>query len=344
MADDSNRPALPPIPTDKAADAAVHLKRPFTPAAVKWKIQVTGPKNEKQKTFATMVGYIDARLVSGRLNAVVPGNWEEEPVESLGKNLLRYRLTVLGQTHTDIGEGQGRGDGMLAKATDSDALKRVAVRFGVGEFLYAMPNFGLYITPKEEMKDGKPTLYRRSDGGAGYVKAVHEEWLREEYQRWLDEEGIAAFGEPLDHGDARSGSVGVLLDGSAIGEDEATEEDLGLTPLDDDQAQAAKAAIEANYAELCGVNSNRLAQGRYEKMVADAAHSHAALNEVANTLGNLVESERTLAKLRDELISLVGKTTAKPIIDSAERRGSQEERVSAMEKAVKQTKQDADAG
>jgi len=331
---------LPKIPTSDIAEALIHLRRPFAPSAVKWKIQASdfydGKKggSKKDATWVLVVPYVDARLVSARLNAVVAGGWAEAPVERVGDNLLRYKLTVLEQTHTDVGEGQGRTTGMKVKATDSDALKRVAVRFGVGEYLYAMPAFNFFVTPNGDMKDDKPTVKRMESGKPGYLKGQHETWLREAYERWLEAEGAEKFGPMLDHGDAAAGSLGAMLEADAPADTEAGDADLSTPPLDDAKAKKLRGTIEKTYAELCEINPDRLAQGRLDKMVDDAAHSHDALDQVARTLANLRDTEKRLGELREQLIEKVGKTAAKPLIDSAERRGSQEERIASMERAI----------
>jgi hypothetical protein len=339
LAEQSETPALPAIPTNSIEDALRHLRRPFTPGALKWKIQASdfydGKKggSKKDATWVLVVPYIDARLVSARLNAVVAGGWSEEAVEKVGEHLLRYRLTVLGQSHTDVGEGQGRGAGMKVKATDSDALKRVAVRFGIAEYLYAMPGFNFFVTPSAEVKDDKPTVYRQKSGKPGYLKDTHEEWLRNAYKEWLEQEGEKQFGPVLDHGDTAAGSVGVLIE-SEIPEIEVSDEDLRPSPLEDDQAKRLRERIQTAFTNLCEVNPDRLTEGRADKMVEEAAHSHAELERVAETIERLRDTEAMLGDKRHKLTELLGKTKAKPIIDSAERRGSQEERIAAMDKAI----------
>ena len=77
----------------------------------------------------------------------------------------------------------------------SDALKRAAVRFGVGVSLYAIPQTFL-------------------DGEVKYLTAQHSTFLRDRYTAWLDAHGAQAFGDPLDHGDAPDGSVGDPDDGA----------------------------------------------------------------------------------------------------------------------------------
>ncbi|HUX75468.1 MAG TPA: Rad52/Rad22 family DNA repair protein [Anaerolineae bacterium] len=116
------------------------FKRPFPKGAVKWKAQATS----SDKTRALAVAFIDARNVMERLDRVVgPGEWgdEYEVVIATGEEfVVECRLTVLGVTKADVGDSSASGGGgNLAKTAYSDALKRAAVKFGVGRYLYALP-------------------------------------------------------------------------------------------------------------------------------------------------------------------------------------------------------------
>lgn len=337
---------LPALPAVTLKDALIHLRRPFTAHAVKWKIQASGPKGGA--TWAIAVAYIDARLVMERLNMVVPGEWAEKPIRVEGHpEALMYELTVFDRAHVDVGVGQGSTEGMKLKGMHSDALKRVAVRFGVGVSLYAMPQLFLKVTPQEEVVDeGEPTLLRLNDGKPGRLKDKHEKWLNSRYQAWLDAEGIAHFGDPLDHGDARTGSTGALADLPPVEEDGSEDAaDVPPEPLTDEKANALRGRIEHAYAELCEINPDRLAQGRVEKMLRDGGHSHDELEKAAAAIERLVETEQVLAERRGELVDLLGATKAKPLIDSAERRGSQDERIESLDRAIATAKEnDANAG
>ena len=114
------------------------FKRPFPKGAVKWR-SVATRGNE-----ALAVAFIDARNVMERLDRVVgPGEWgdEYEVVIATGEEfVVECRLTVLGVTKADVGDSSASGGGgNLAKTAYSDALKRAAVKFGVGRYLYALP-------------------------------------------------------------------------------------------------------------------------------------------------------------------------------------------------------------
>lgn len=85
---------------------------------------------------ALAVPYIDARAVMTRLDhAVGPAAWEYDfdPLSVDGK-MVRGKLTVFGVTKCD--PGQANDEAELMKSASSDALKRCAVHFGIGRYLY----------------------------------------------------------------------------------------------------------------------------------------------------------------------------------------------------------------
>jgi hypothetical protein len=75
-----------------------------------------------------------------RLDAVVgPANWSFDfDVLSPDGKMVRGKLTVLGVTKCDAGEGSSEDE--VLKSAVSDALKRAAVHFGIGRYLYYLPS------------------------------------------------------------------------------------------------------------------------------------------------------------------------------------------------------------
>jgi hypothetical protein len=176
---------------DSFRDAAVHLRRPFTPAAVKFKVQAVFGKPEP--TGCLIVSYIDARLAVERLNLVCP-DWEDEYTATSNAKFLQCALTVAGLTRKDVGEAAG-----LSKDQVSDALKRAAVKFGVGVSLYAIPQIKLF---KEHIGNGNLKVTTNAKGEKTLVVTDKgDALLRKGYTKWLEEHGVQAFGPPLDHGD-----------------------------------------------------------------------------------------------------------------------------------------------
>lgn len=213
----------PTFPVATLNEALPQLRRPFTPEAVKFKVQTCwgGPK-----AGAVIVPYIDARLASERLNLVVGENWSGAP-DPRGESTW-YALTLYGVTRTDVGVGQGAAS-IKVKAGVSDGLKRAAVLFGVGVSLYAIPRLSLFASAAGLLKEGKP-------GKDGKVQlAIQEKGravIREQYQLWLTKTGIPMFGEPIDHGDVFD-SLGDA-DDPTLAEDLAADDDT--PPWDAEQA------------------------------------------------------------------------------------------------------------
>lgn len=173
-------PHEPVFPVDSFREAAPHLRRPFTPEAVKFKVQATW------NTGGLIVAYIDARLVVERLNLIVPHLWHDA-YRPVGSGQMWCDLTVDHITRSDIGEGAGKG-------LVSDALKRAGVKFGIGVSLYATPTLMLnnQHLKRKPGPNGKEQVTINDDG----MRVV-----RSAYSAWLDQHGRESFGEPLSHGD-----------------------------------------------------------------------------------------------------------------------------------------------
>jgi hypothetical protein len=180
------------FPVDSFRDAAKHLRRPFTPAAVKFKVQATWPK--ENPTGGLIVAYIDARLVVERLNLIVPHLWHDA-YRPVGGGQMWCDLTIDDITRSDVGEGAGKG-------LVSDALKRAAVKFGIGVSLYATPKLTLKIGSGLEL------------GGRDKVRltAEGERMAQSNYKTWLESHGTSAFGESLDHGDVEGAQGDAEID------------------------------------------------------------------------------------------------------------------------------------
>jgi len=128
------------------------LSRPFDPKEVEVKVQVVS----KDRTKGQVVAYVDARTVLDRLDeAVGPTGWSDgyevlnNGTDYDGRRLVEVKctLTVLGVSKEDVGEGDS------LKAAFSDALKRAAVKFGVGRYLYRLPKVWADIDERGNIKD-----------------------------------------------------------------------------------------------------------------------------------------------------------------------------------------------
>lgn len=114
------------------------LAEPFEPREIKFK-----PQSVKNNRCLAMP-YIDARLVQDRLDDVVGvENWcDRYTVLPDGSVLctLKVRFGDRWIAKSDVGSPSEQPDGGdRLKAAFSDALKRAAVKFGIGRYLYRLP-------------------------------------------------------------------------------------------------------------------------------------------------------------------------------------------------------------
>jgi hypothetical protein len=116
------------------------LKQPFDPKIIHWRVGSTNAKKLGCKPWEATKGialaYIDARDVMKRLDQVCGDSWQVKyPFKGCCEigikvdNEWLWRSNVAGETQVEGEKGQG-----------SDSFKRAAVLWGVGRYLYYLPN------------------------------------------------------------------------------------------------------------------------------------------------------------------------------------------------------------
>lgn len=133
------------------------LAAPFEPSEVKFKpAVVTGNR-------AMALAYVDARVIQDRLDDVLGVSGWQDSYKCLpdGSVVCRLRLRLGGEwiTKMDVGGPSEQPDGGdRLKAAFSDALKRAAVKFGVGRYLYRLPAQWLDYDTQRRQFQRMPTL------------------------------------------------------------------------------------------------------------------------------------------------------------------------------------------
>jgi hypothetical protein len=115
----------------------------------KWKVQAFWPPKAKEKKQCLCVAYIDARQATDMLDDVCgPENWSNNYVEVKGNVFCEVSIrTDKGWvTKSDCGT---ESDMEAVKGESSDAFKRACVKWGIGRFLYDMPEMKI---PAKEYK------------------------------------------------------------------------------------------------------------------------------------------------------------------------------------------------
>lgn len=111
------------------------LKRPFPEKKISWRVGATN----KEKTSGIALAYIDARDVMNRFDEVLGMDWQCKYSHANGKTICDIGILVGGEWIWRAG-GAGDTDVEAEKGAISDAFKRAAVLFGVGRYLYDLPN------------------------------------------------------------------------------------------------------------------------------------------------------------------------------------------------------------
>jgi hypothetical protein len=105
------------------------------------------------------LAYIDARAVMDRLDSVCgPENWTDAYTETPKGRLICTLSINIGGQWVSKSDGAGDTDVEGDKGAISDALKRAAVKWGIGRYLYDMPTPWV---PCESYKKGDKNYWKK---------------------------------------------------------------------------------------------------------------------------------------------------------------------------------------
>jgi hypothetical protein len=131
------------------------LKRPFEEKQISWRVGSTN----QDKSSGLALAYIDARDVMHRLDNLFPMEWQDRYHTNGNKTFCEIGLFIEGQWLWRS-DGAGDTDVEAEKGAISDAFKRAAVKWGIGQYLYALPQQWFDLTPagRSYKLAGTPTL------------------------------------------------------------------------------------------------------------------------------------------------------------------------------------------
>ena len=133
-------------------DIVDKLKAPFDPFDVEWRVQSVG-KTQASKLWAIVIPYVTNRAIQERLDEVcgIEG-WKNEFSETPnGKGILCGISIKFGTTDPEwITKWDGAEDTAVeaVKGGLSSAMKRAAVQWGVGRYLYRLE--AVILTPLDK--------------------------------------------------------------------------------------------------------------------------------------------------------------------------------------------------
>lgn len=132
------------------------LAAPFPPGDIEWRIGRAGVKNDK--VWATCLAYVTNRAIMERLDAVVgPANWRNEYREwTTGSPGVLCGISIrVGDEWVTKWDGAEQTDIESVKGGLSNAMKRAAVQWGIGRYLYDLPEGKATISEKGQHYQAK---------------------------------------------------------------------------------------------------------------------------------------------------------------------------------------------
>jgi hypothetical protein len=154
---------LVPVPFNPRSanmtEPSIHdrLSEPFPAEEHKWKVQAV------KGNRALAVAYVDARAIMDRLDSVFgEGGWQDRyEALPIGGVVCTLRVKVGAEwiEKSDVGSLSEQPDeGDRLKAAFSDALKRAAVKLGIGRYLYRLQPQWVEYDPKTRQFKSAPKL------------------------------------------------------------------------------------------------------------------------------------------------------------------------------------------
>jgi hypothetical protein len=166
---------------DQVKAIAAELARPFKAEDVHWKAQTT----TKDKKRALAVPYLTARNVMDRLDQVLGLDGWQDQYQEAGSAVvctLRCRFGDVWIQRSDAGGmAESIEEGDKLKSACSDALKRAAVKFGIGRYLYDVAGEWCdFDAEKKKLVNPPrhPLVKGEAMGAAEAIAVVPGDWLK----------------------------------------------------------------------------------------------------------------------------------------------------------------------
>ncbi|NLW18872.1 MAG: hypothetical protein GXY81_04195 [Candidatus Cloacimonetes bacterium] len=173
-------------------DLQGRLRAPFPREDIEFRVSRVSSKNSR----AAVLAYITARGIMERLDEVFGmGNWQDE--YELLPTGVKCRLSVNMDGNWVTKEDAAPFTNIEAlKGAFSDALKRAGVKFGIGRYIYELPEYWVEIQAERPRNAVLPVHHHNSDTLSGW-------WEEPQLPDWalpeavLDRQGAELLNELL---------------------------------------------------------------------------------------------------------------------------------------------------
>lgn len=143
------------------------LKDCFSPDAVEWRVQQSGKKGDKQ--WALVLCYVTNRAIMDRLDEVCgAANWKNEYKSAPDGGVLCGLSIRIGDEWVTKWDGAENTDIEATKGGLSNSMKRAAVQWGIGRYLYKLEANFVEVTEKGDRTDHR--IFDKKTKVEGYWK------------------------------------------------------------------------------------------------------------------------------------------------------------------------------
>lgn len=123
------------------------LLEPFAPEDIEWRVQQSGIKNDK--AWAMVLAYVQNRAVQQRLDDVCgPENWKNKFETAPDSGVMCGISIKIGDEWIDKWDGAENTQIEAVKGGLSGAMKRSAVQWGIGRYLYKLETVFVQVSDK----------------------------------------------------------------------------------------------------------------------------------------------------------------------------------------------------
>lgn len=150
------------------------LAAPFEPQNIEWRVQ-SATRGSNGEIRLLVLPYIESRAVMSRLDAVCGCRWQTRYrlIEINGKQAFQCQLSIkIGDEWITRTDGADVTEIESVKGGHSNALKRAAVQWGIGRYLYDLPSYWVVLKQHGEHRVyGQFNIGGRKEQIAGYFDA-----------------------------------------------------------------------------------------------------------------------------------------------------------------------------
>lgn len=159
-----------------ASELRAALSAPFACADIEWRVSAT----TQDKSRGLVVPYVTNRAIQNRLDDTVGiDGWHNDFVPWKGESAQLCGISIyFSELNAWLTKWDGADDSDIesVKGGLSDSMKRAAVEWGIGRYLYGMPQVWVDVEQR-----GK--TYVPSQGSREVLDESHEKWVQKIQQR-----------------------------------------------------------------------------------------------------------------------------------------------------------------